>query len=90
MYSIHHHRSHTLSGSAAIDAPASIFEMQSVLICAPMETVGTMKTSVIGEGGSFVTGPLSEHCRTNMAVIKQLIYVEIKTQQNRGKTEMDD
>ncbi len=40
---------------------------------------------VIGEGGSFVTGPLSEHFKTNIAVIKQLTDVEIKTQQIEGK-----
>jgi RNA 3'-terminal phosphate cyclase (ATP) len=39
----------------------------------------------IGGGGSFVTGPLSEHCRTNIAVIKQMMGVEIKTQQIEGK-----
>jgi RNA 3'-terminal phosphate cyclase (ATP) len=31
----------------------------------------------LGAGGSFVTGPLSEHSRTNIAVIRQFIDVEI-------------
>jgi RNA 3'-terminal phosphate cyclase (ATP) len=31
----------------------------------------------LGTGGSFVTGPLSEHSRTNIAVIRQFIDVEI-------------
>ncbi len=27
---------------------------------------------VIAKGGSFVTGPLSEHCKTNIEIIRQL------------------
>ncbi len=32
----------------------------------------------LGAGGSFVTGKLSEHCLTNIAIIRQLIDVPIK------------
>lgn len=38
----------------------------------------------LGAGGSFVTGPLSDHTRTNIAVIGQFIEREI-TAQKRGK-----
>lgn len=38
----------------------------------------------LGAGGSFVTGPLSDRTRTNIAVIGQFIEREI-TAQKRGK-----
>ena len=40
---------------------------------------------VITKGGSFVTGPLSEHCRTNIAVIQQLTESVIKTEETVPK-----
>ena len=40
---------------------------------------------VIGNGGSFVTGPISEHCRTNIAVIQKLTDVLIKTEELKAK-----
>ena len=39
----------------------------------------------ITEGGSFVTSVLSEHCRTNIAVIQQLTERVIKAEQIKGK-----
>ena len=35
----------------------------------------------IAEGGSFVTGPLSLHCKTNIAVIQQLTGRVIKARE---------
>lgn len=39
----------------------------------------------ITSGGSFVTGPLSEHCRTNIAVICQFTDKVIKTEEIKAK-----
>jgi RNA 3'-terminal phosphate cyclase (ATP) len=36
---------------------------------------------VVTAGGSYVTGPISEHCRTNIAVIQQLTDRVIKTEE---------
>ncbi|WP_305909005.1 RNA 3'-terminal phosphate cyclase [Methylomarinum sp. Ch1-1] len=36
---------------------------------------------VLAAGGSFVTGPLSEHVRTNIAVIKQFLDVDIQCEE---------
>ncbi|ASF44807.1 RNA 3'-terminal phosphate cyclase [Methylovulum psychrotolerans] len=35
----------------------------------------------LGAGGSFITGKLTEHCRTNMNVIRQLLAVSIDTEE---------
>ncbi len=40
---------------------------------------------VIAKGGSFVTGPLSTHCKTNITVIKQLTGISIKTEEIEAK-----
>ena len=40
---------------------------------------------VVTAGGSYVTGPLSEHCRTNIAVIQQLSGRVIKTEEIAAK-----
>lgn len=40
---------------------------------------------VIAKGGSFVTGPLSEHCKTNIAVIQQLTDSVIKIEEIQAK-----
>jgi len=37
----------------------------------------------LGAGGSFVTGAMSEHCRTNIAVIKQLLDVDISIEEQK-------
>lgn len=39
----------------------------------------------VAAGGNYLTGPLSEHSRTNIAVIRQMTDVEIKTQEISGK-----
>jgi RNA 3'-terminal phosphate cyclase (ATP) len=39
----------------------------------------------IGAGGSFVTGPLTEHFKTNVAVIKQMLNVDISTEEIEPK-----
>ena len=35
----------------------------------------------VGAGGSFVTGPLSGHCKTNIGVIRQMLDIDISTEE---------
>ncbi|MGZ8159952.1 MAG: RNA 3'-terminal phosphate cyclase [Methylobacter sp.] len=35
----------------------------------------------VAAGGSFVTGPLSEHCKTNIGVIRQLLDIDIRIEE---------
>lgn len=40
----------------------------------------------LGAGGSFVTGPLSGHCKTNIDIIRQMLNVDIKLEkQEQGR-----
>lgn len=39
----------------------------------------------IGAGGSFVTGPLSEHCKTNIGVIRQMLDIDMTTEEIEPK-----